>query len=260
MAEMSAAKFHALADLFPLLDGEEFDALVADIRAYGLRQEIILFEGMILDGRNRYAACLEAGIEPRFEQFNGADPLAFVISLNLARRHLSESQRAIVAAKIATMRHGGDRRPQQDANLHLAVSRASAASMLNVSPRSVATAAQVLDHGAPELIEAVEKGEIAVSKAVSSFSTNKDAPAMMALAARNMANSAQAAFRTLTAAQEKHERTGFSRLEQTGDECLAENPDMQTAITDFVHRVRLDSSLERTLAEIYLQTRRNETK
>ena len=63
-----------LASLFPLLDGDEFDALVADIRAYGLRQRIVLLEGVILDGRNRYAACLEAGIEPRFEVFNGARP------------------------------------------------------------------------------------------------------------------------------------------------------------------------------------------
>jgi hypothetical protein len=84
------AKFHALASIFPLLDGDEFDALVADIRAHGLRQRIVLHEGAILDGRNRYRACIEADIEPRFEQFSGRDPLAFVLSLNLRRRHLNE--------------------------------------------------------------------------------------------------------------------------------------------------------------------------
>ena len=254
MAEMSAPKFHALANLFPLLDGDEFDALVADIRAYGLRQKIILFDGMILDGRNRYAACLEAGIEPRFEVFNGADPLAFVVSSNLARRHLSASQRAMVAAKLANMRQGERTDLKPPANLRK-VSQSDAAKLLNVSDRSVSSAKAVYDQAVPELIEAVEKGEIAVSKAVSSFSASKDAPAMMALAARNMTNSAMAAFRTITASAEECERTAFSRLEQTADDCLRKNHDMRTATTDFVHRVRLDSSLEMAMAEIYLKGR-----
>jgi ParB-like chromosome segregation protein Spo0J len=156
---MTAIPHHPLAALFPLLDGDEFDALVADIRAYGLRQKIVLFEGMILDGRNRYAACLEAGIEPRFEQFNGADPLAFVVSLNLARRHLSESQRAIVAAKIATLKDG------QRSDLVQGLPIGRAAEMLNVGERSVARAKAVLDEGIPEPATAIERGEISVSAA-----------------------------------------------------------------------------------------------
>jgi|HubBroStandDraft_6_1064221.scaffolds.fasta_scaffold649169_2 hypothetical protein len=76
-----------------------------------------------------------------------------------------------------------------------------------------------------------------------------------ALALANVTSSAVATFRALSAAQEDRERSRFSRLGQTGDECLAANPDMQTAITDFVHRVTLDSSLERALAEIYLKGR-----
>ena len=115
---MTALPFHPLANLFPLLDGEEFDAFVADIKAHGLRQRIVLCNGAILEGRNRYRACIEAGIEPRFEAFNGRDPLAYVVSLNLQRRHLSKSQRAMVAAKIATF-HDGQRqvrpRPRSDA-------------------------------------------------------------------------------------------------------------------------------------------------
>lgn len=157
-------QFHEAANIFPMMLGEDYAALVEDIRAHGLRESIKLFEGKILDGRNRYRACAEAGIEPRFEQFCGDDPLAYTLSMNLQRRHLNESQRAMIAAKVATMLHGGDRRSEQAASLHL-VSRASAASMLNVSPRSVASAAQVIDHGAPELVAAVEKGEIAVSTA-----------------------------------------------------------------------------------------------
>jgi len=65
--------FHEYADLFPMLDGAEFDALVRDIKHNGLHEEIVLYEGKILDGRNRYLACLEAKVEPRFEQYRGND-------------------------------------------------------------------------------------------------------------------------------------------------------------------------------------------
>jgi ParB-like chromosome segregation protein Spo0J len=155
----AALPSHPLASLFPLLDGDEFDALVADIRAYGLRQRIVLLDGAILDGRNRYVACLEAGIEPRFEQFNGRDPLAYVISLNLARRHLNESQRAIVAAKIATLKDG------QRSDLVQGLPIGRAAEMLNVGERSVARAKAVLDEGIPELATAIERGDQSASAA-----------------------------------------------------------------------------------------------
>jgi ParB-like chromosome segregation protein Spo0J len=65
MAAMNL-EFHALATLFPLLDGAGFDELVADIRAHGLREPVVMFEGKVLDGRNRYRACVEAGVEPTF--------------------------------------------------------------------------------------------------------------------------------------------------------------------------------------------------
>ena len=156
---MTAIPYHPIANVLPLLDGDEFDALVADIRGNGLRQQIVLYEGAIFDGRNRYAACLEAGIEPRFEAFNGADPLAFVVSLNLARRHLSESQRAMVAAKIATLKDG------QRSDLVQGLPIGRAAEMLNVGERSVARAKSVLDEGVPELIDKVERGDVSASAA-----------------------------------------------------------------------------------------------
>jgi phage N-6-adenine-methyltransferase len=158
---MSPHSYHSLANIFPLLDGSEFAALAEDIRATGLRQPILLFEGVILDGRNRYRACIEAGVDPRFEIYDGNDPLAYVISLNLKRRHLDESQRAMVAAKIANM---GEGRPSKTSPIG-EVSQAQAAEMLNVGKRSVERAAEVRGHGVPELAEKVERGQVSVSAA-----------------------------------------------------------------------------------------------
>jgi N6-adenosine-specific RNA methylase IME4 len=91
--------FHPVADLFPLLAGDEYDGLVADVRANGLLEPIWLHpDGRVVDGRNRYRACADAGVEPRFRTWAGEGSLVeFVVSLNLHRRHLSSSQRAMAA-------------------------------------------------------------------------------------------------------------------------------------------------------------------
>jgi ParB-like chromosome segregation protein Spo0J len=157
-------KAHPYADILPLLEGEAFAALVTDIKANGLMEPITVHDGRILDGRNRWNACKAAGVEPRFLEFDGDDPLAFVLSLNLHRRHLSESQRGMVAARIETTKHGERADRARDANLHV-LSRADAAKRLNVSSRTVASAAAVRDHASPELIKAVEQDKIAVSVA-----------------------------------------------------------------------------------------------
>ena len=109
-------------------------------------------------------AARELGIEyPRVE-YEGNDPLGFVISLNLKRRHLSESQRGMVAAKLAKLPQGARTDLEHRANLH-EVSAAKAGEMLNVSERTVKTAKQVQEHGAPELVTAVESGQVSVSAA-----------------------------------------------------------------------------------------------
>jgi hypothetical protein len=99
-------EFHPLANELPLIEGDAFDFLVEDIREHGLREPIILFEGMILDGRNRYRACREAGrkfvVERDFKALApGLDPEAFVSSVNQHRRHLdTRAKRAFIEVKI----------------------------------------------------------------------------------------------------------------------------------------------------------------
>ena len=88
MTRRAELKFHPLADIFPLIEGAEFDELIADIKANGLLEPIVVHEEMILDGRNRYRACLAAGVEPTLTPFRGDDPVAFVISANLRLPHL----------------------------------------------------------------------------------------------------------------------------------------------------------------------------
>jgi N6-adenosine-specific RNA methylase IME4 len=153
---------HALATIFPLIEGDELNALAADIRDNGLREPIVLLDGMILDGRNRYRACQMVSITPRYEHFDGSDPLAFVISRNVSRRHLSESQRAMVAARLANLAVGSAAKLQQPTKRD-AVRGASHST--NVSERSAWGASKVLDKGTSELVGAVESGKVAVSVA-----------------------------------------------------------------------------------------------
>jgi N6-adenosine-specific RNA methylase IME4 len=158
---MTAIEFHPLANLFPLIEGADFDALVEDIGAHGLREPITLYQGQILDGRNRYRACEETSVEPKFEHYTGSDPLGFVVSLNLRRRQLNESQRAMVAARLATLKQGA----RTDLSPTGEMSQAQAADLLNVGKRSVERATEVRDHGTPSLLKAVDAGELSVTAA-----------------------------------------------------------------------------------------------
>lgn len=165
---------HPLADLLPLLHGEEFDALVKDLRAHGLRQKITLFgePPQVLDGRNRLRACREADVEPRFEEFAGTEEeaIAFVLSMNLARRHLSTCQRAALALKFLDVErelarkrmHQGrpSSKPTQTlAEVTAATGEATdrAGARVGVSKETVRQASIIQEH-APEVLAAMQDG------------------------------------------------------------------------------------------------------
>jgi hypothetical protein len=160
----SRGSFHPLAELFPLIEGEQFDEMVADIAAHGVREPVVLHQGQILDGRNRWRAARAAGVECPTRIYDGDDPLGFVVSLNLKRRHLDASQRAMIAARLANMRQG-ERTDLPSIGGRL-ISQEQAARLLNVGVSSVERARIVQSSGDAGLIAAVEAGEISVTGAV----------------------------------------------------------------------------------------------
>ncbi len=188
-------RVHPAAEIFPTLAGPDLAALAADIKTHGLREPIVLLDGQVLDGRNRLAACKLAHVEPRTKEIRCNDPLAFVLSANLHRRHLDESQRAMVGARIKVLFEaeakarmqagvgqggatGGRGRKNPTANLRQGFAAGGAApapkaarsasghaaAAVNVSPRSVEAAAKVLA-AAPAVAAAVDAGQLAVSAA-----------------------------------------------------------------------------------------------
>lgn len=160
-------QFHPVANIFPLMEGRAFEDLCDSIQQNGLMEGIWIYKGQIIDGRNRYRACQETGVEARFRAYEGeeADLVGFVVALNLHRRHLDEGQRSVVAAKIANLENG---QHTSSANLQSSpVTQSAAASMLNVSPRSVASAKRVIERAPEPITRAVERGDMAVSLAAS---------------------------------------------------------------------------------------------
>lgn len=91
-------EFHELAMMFPPMLPAAFEAFKVDIKENGLNDPITLFEGKIIDGRNRYLACLEVGIEPTFIEYTGNNPYNYVISKNVQRRDLTPAQKVACAA------------------------------------------------------------------------------------------------------------------------------------------------------------------
>lgn len=171
-------EFHPAANIFPMMTGSEFEALKTNIEQNGLIQPIYLFNNQIIDGRNRYLACLEMGVQPVFRDYEGdeKDLLAFVISLNLQRRHLNTSQKACLAvellpeleritkanlsSKMSAIRKGQDlsnlTKPENSRNI--------AAQSFGVSGGYISLAKQIRESNL-ELFEQIKNGSLSLQKA-----------------------------------------------------------------------------------------------
>lgn len=169
---MNPLELHPLCTLFPRITGAEFEALVADIKANGLREPIIIHDGMILDGGNRYRACIEAGVEPAVMKFGGGNLVSYVLSANLHRRHLSAMQSAAIVASAQDWANaqtvGGNgsnqhkRQSGKSTELQTVASRQAQSGASDKTQRM----ADKIAKADPELAKALGRGEVSPSDAV----------------------------------------------------------------------------------------------
>ncbi len=159
-------EFHEFANIYRLLEGADFQAMVASIKT-GQRNPITLYEGKILDGRNRYKACIAAGVAPKFRTYQGDDPLGEISALNDIRRHDSDNERAMVGARMANLKIGANQHQKEGPTgvgpSQPAVSVERAVVLSGSTRGMVERAKSVVSKGSAELMEAVDKGVISVS-------------------------------------------------------------------------------------------------
>lgn len=157
-------ELHPLCTLFPRMAGAEYAALCADIENNGLHQPIVLHEGMILDGGNRYRACMDTGTAPSFVEFEGGSLVAFVLSANLHRRHMSAGQQAAIVASAQDWgRAQTVGKPKSDNIDQLATVDQRAAQ--SGASRSTQKMADKVARESPELAKQVAHGEVSLPKA-----------------------------------------------------------------------------------------------
>jgi N6-adenosine-specific RNA methylase IME4 len=160
--EFPALPLHPLCTLFPPMDGETFAAFVQDIADNGLREPVVTLGGHVLDGRNRQAALAELGLDPEgmYVEFDGDDPLAFVLSKNLSRRHLSVSQRAAIAAQLVSWERGMNQHTAKTDGGSANLQTRQAARALSISERAVAAMRAIRREGAASLVDAIRDGHV----------------------------------------------------------------------------------------------------
>lgn len=188
---------HPLAHLLPEMRDDEYAELREDIGANGQREPITLYQGQVLDGRHRQRACDDLGVIADYRVYNGDEPAAYVLSLNVKRRQLTASEKALTATKFipavaeeakARQRAGQERGREArfgsapiGANPDAESAKASeqVAKLIGVSPRMVERAKRVVEQ-APDLAEKVERGEMSVSTADEQIAARKRQEALTA--------------------------------------------------------------------------------
>jgi ParB-like chromosome segregation protein Spo0J len=169
-------KHHPIADVWPMMDEAKLAELADDIRKNGQLVPVWLYEGKILDGRNRWAACRIAGVEPKTKEYTGDEPTAFAVSLNDRRRHMNKGSLAAVAAELephfaADAKRRQARKPKAESvpakmpeQKRGIEARQEAARQVGVGDRYVSDAKKVKAE-APEVFERLKAGKITMQDA-----------------------------------------------------------------------------------------------
>jgi N6-adenosine-specific RNA methylase IME4 len=155
---------HPLVELFPPMPEDEYASLRDDIRDKGLLTPITLGpDGRIVDGRHRYRALCELGLQDRVEieqlpdTLSNAELIDIVVGLNVRRRHLKPGQRAMAAVRLLAQNAG--RLPYQK-------SLENACAVMQVGQTTLRNAQKIFNEGHEQLVGGVEAGDITVREGV----------------------------------------------------------------------------------------------
>lgn len=161
--------FHDTANAFPYISGDAYETLKEDIRINGILEPVYLFEGKIIDGRNRYRVAKELGLDDiPTQEYEGDNPVGFVQSMNLHRRQLTPSQKAAAAAFLAEFKQGqhGDEEEYE--------TQEAIAKKLGISRRMVVEATSLKKNADSKLIERVKTGDISLHNATAIARLNSE--------------------------------------------------------------------------------------
>lgn len=205
-------ELHPLAEIIPPASPEDFAALVASIQAVGQLEPIRTWQGRVIDGRHRLKACEQLGLEPVLREVQPGEVdggsesalLAYVLALNINRRHATTSQRALAAAKVVNTEHGGDRSKSQIGDL----TRERAAALFNVGARTIDQARQLIAEADGRVVDLVARGVLTLNAALESHHQ------LSALAAEQEAQGVDPDFEALAKEIDRLKRTN-AKLRQT---------------------------------------------
>ena len=225
---------HQLSAAFPDMPDEDFQELLESIKTFGQREPITIHEGKILDGWHRFRACQELEISPMTTEYEGDDPVAFVIDLNLHRRHLSPAQKALAIVSCSTWAGQGTPLRKYQTRPMGRVTSEDMAKRAGVGVRSVTRAKKVMQSGDEEVIEKVKKGAMSLREAIKVV--DKDEP-------ENVPPAPVKPVLKSAVSQDKHEalRVAYDELNEQYQEILdnyqelAKEVSILTALRDTEH-------------------------
>lgn len=160
---------HPACAKWPHPSTAEFEALVADIKANGLLSPVWLTAANeILEGKVRYQACIQAGVEPRFETYRGDDPIGFTISHNKLRRHMSAAQLALIGEELTVLKHGSNQHQKKVdvlASTSTSETQMKIAEQLGISRELINDARALKKYAEPNVVELVRTNQVGIKNA-----------------------------------------------------------------------------------------------